>query len=47
MDLTVVELTAAITAAIYWLTIVDLMMLANVACWYCITGLIQRRKADG
>lgn len=41
MNMTVMEATAAITAAILWLSIIDIAILVNVACWYCTAMLVR------
>ena len=46
MGITVVDLMAAVTAGILWLTIVALAVLINGACVYCIVKLIHRRKSN-
>ena len=42
--LTVEEVTAAVTAVVLWLTIMDIAVLANVASWTATKRLINLMK---
>jgi len=39
--MTVMEVTTAITAVVLWLSVIDIALLVNVACWYGTALLIR------
>ena len=43
-ELLVIDMAAAITVFILWLTIMDIALLVNAACWYYIVLLIKKIK---
>jgi len=43
-DLTVMELTAGVTAFVLWATIMSFAAFVNVACWATIRRLVKESK---